>query len=101
VCRTGGGMPSPACTEPAAGEPDTQTLRHMTVRPTSSRVLVAMLVLVLLAGCSDGGASSDSCEPGVSPCDDTNELQTFVPEVVPGSWARPPPLLEVARQTSG
>ena len=57
----------------------------MTMRPTSGRVLAGMLVLVCLAGCSAGGGSSDSCEPGVSPCDDTNELQTFFPEVVPES----------------
>ena len=66
-------------------EPSTQTLRHMTMRPTSSRVLAAMLVLVFLAGCTDGGGSSDSCEPGTTPCDDTNELQTFFPEVAPES----------------
>lgn len=66
-------------------EPNAQTLRHLTMGPASSRVLAAMLVLVCLAGCSAGGGSSDSCEPGVSPCDDTNELQTLFPEVVPES----------------
>ena len=69
----------------ADGEPSTQVLRHMTMRPPSSRVPAAMLVLVFLAGCSNAGGSSGSCEPGVSPCDDTNELQTFFPEVVPQS----------------
>lgn len=44
-----------------------------------------MLVLAFLASCSDGGASSGVCEPGTTPCDDTNELQTFFPEIEPGS----------------
>lgn len=52
----------------------------MTMRSANRRALTAFLVLVFLTGCSGDGGSSDACETGVSPCDDTNELQTFFPE---------------------